>query len=213
MRLFFLVCLLFVSGAALFAQTLTLTSAPARVGAPVAITVTLSGASQAGIAAAQWFVPTQPGIAIAPGPAITAAAKNLVCQTANGIFGCVAAGMPSSGGFTALSDGVLATITFPMPPNGAPMPLTNMLGANAAGDAPGIAISSGPLLTLAPISPCDVNSDGRTDILDIRNVIDQIQGVISPATADLNGDGKVDVIDLQRVVNAAQQGGTCRTGA
>jgi hypothetical protein len=144
-------------------------------------------------------------MAAAVGAATTTAGKNIVCQVANNLFGCVV-----FGGTTTLADGVLATITFPAV--SASLPLTKMAGSNVGAIPPAIPITSGQLLTLVPLSPCDINVDSRTDLLDVRAVVDQIEGVIVPATADLNADGKVDVLDVQIVVNAAQPGGVCRSG-
>jgi hypothetical protein len=204
-----LLALFALTAIAAFSQQIALTSAPVRPGATATITVTLSGSS--GVAAIQWFLPAQSGMAATVGPATTAAGKSLACQVAtvpslNGVYGCIVAG-----GANALSDGVLATITLPAPSSPVPLPLTSLLGVNAAGDSPGIPIASGTPLVLASLSRCDVNGDGRTDLLDIRNVIDQIEGVMPPST-DLNGDGKTTLVDLQRVINAAVDGGTCRVG-
>jgi uncharacterized protein (TIGR03437 family) len=51
-------------------------------------------------------------------------------------------------------------------------------------------------------SPCDVNQDGQTNVLDAQDMINESLGIASPAN-DLNGDEVVNVVDLQIVVNAA----------
>lgn len=189
---------------------ITLTAAPVRMGGVATITVTLSGAAgappSAALAAVQWFFPARPGLIFpSPGAATTAAGKGLVCAPTNGRYGCIV-----SGGQTVLADGILATITLPAPASPDTFDLVGLLGCNAAGDSPGIAIVSGPPLTIVPINPCDLNGDGTITLLDARNLIDQIEGVL-PGLSDLNGDGKTDVVDLQRVVNAIVDG-VCRTG-
>ncbi len=186
-------------------QTITLTGPPARSGQPSSITVTLAGTS-ASAAAVQWFLPVQPGMAAAISPALAALGKTLICQSPAAIFGCIL-----SGGVAAIPDGALAAITLPAPAAAVPLPLTRLLGVNPAGDGPDIQLTSGAAYTLTPLSPCDINGDGKTDLLDIRNIIDQLEGVI-PMSSDLSSDGKTSLVDLQRVINAVATG-TCRTGA
>lgn len=194
--------LLLLSLTSVLAQTkITLISPPVKAGAQVSLPVVLSGSAGA-VTAVQWSItPALPGMsAIA-----TTAGKSVVCQVAGG-YNCVL-----SGGATAIPDGTVATITFLAPVTSTPLALSGMLGVNANADSPGIPVASGPAFTLTVLSPCDLNGDGVVDVLDVRNAIDQIEGVILSVT-DLNGDGKTNVIDLQRIVNAAATG-TCRTGA
>jgi hypothetical protein len=187
------------------AQTLTLNGPPVRVGNQTTLVVTLAGTSGSA-ASLQWFTPSIAGMTATVASGL-ATAKNLICQVDAGLFGCVL-----SGGATTIPDGIVAMITLTPPAGATPLPLTGVLGSNPAGDSPGIAIASGPLFTLNPISPCDVNGDGKTDDKDIIHVRDEIEGVIPPTT-DLDGNGKTDVVDLQRVIDAAATNGTCRVGA
>ncbi len=55
---------------------------------------------------------------------------------------------------------------------------------------------------LTPISSCDVNQDGSTNISDVQAILNQIGGAAT-ANSDLTGEGAVSVVDLQLVVNAA----------
>lgn len=53
-----------------------------------------------------------------------------------------------------------------------------------------------------PYLTADLNSDGKTDILDLQSCINHILGLQDwGAKADVNGDGSVDVLDVQEVVN------------
>ena len=56
-------------------------------------------------------------------------------------------------------------------------------------------------------SPCDVNKDNTTNIVDVQQCVNQSLGVAT-CTADINNDGICNVVDVQRVVNAAL-GGQC----
>ena len=56
-------------------------------------------------------------------------------------------------------------------------------------------------------SPCDVNKDNTTNIVDVQQCVNQSLGVAA-CTADINKDGICNVVDVQRVVNAAL-GGQC----
>ena len=60
--------------------------------------------------------------------------------------------------------------------------------------------------------PCDLNSDGAVNILDVQIAIGQALGTTACGSADLNGDGVCNVIDVQRIVNASL-GMACRTGS
>jgi hypothetical protein len=193
------------------AQTLTLSGPfgpPVSVGAPVPVLVTLAG-TNGGAAAVQWFLPAVTGISAVMSSTLNALGKSLLCQL-NGIgdYRCIL-----SGGLTLIPDGPLATITVPMPMAATPLTLTGTWAVDATADSPGIAITPGPVFTLTPRSPCDINGDGKVDDKDIRHVQDEIDGVIVPATTDLDGNGKTDVVDLQRVIDAAATNGTCRVGA
>jgi hypothetical protein len=57
---------------------------------------------------------------------------------------------------------------------------------------------------------CDINGDGKVDVLDVQLSVSQTLGQAT-CSADLDGNGKCDVLDVQRVVNAAL-GAACRIG-
>ena len=198
------------------APTLLISASPVRPGGTASLAITLSGS--ANIAALQWSMPTLPaGATVTAGFATIAASKSVVCQSNTAPS---ASGMTCIvyGGSTVLTDGVLATVTFPVPAlvpqtTGSAVLTINLsgaLGVNAAGDSPGIPITAASSYLVPVLSPCDINGDGKTDLLDVRNLIDQIEGVMAQ-TSDLTGDGATSILDLQRVVNAVVNG-TCRTG-
>lgn len=60
------------------------------------------------------------------------------------------------------------------------------------------------------VSPCDLNTDGVVNVLDVQLMVSQAIGTTS-CTNRLDGAATCDVIDVQRVVNAAL-GGACRQG-
>jgi len=66
-------------------------------------------------------------------------------------------------------------------------------------------IISGIQITQVPtVSPCDVNQDGATNILDVQQDVNAALGMIAFSSIyDMNKDGLCNVIDAQRVINAA----------
>jgi hypothetical protein len=52
------------------------------------------------------------------------------------------------------------------------------------------------------VTPCDVNQDSSTNVIDVQAIINQSLGTAT-ATAALNGSGVVNVVDVQIVINAA----------
>jgi hypothetical protein len=116
------------------------------------------------------------------------------------------------------------TVNFTAPTSGASAPLSNSSAAvvrvtNSAGVAsvtatanstPGsysVTAKAGTLsatfsLTNSALSPCDVNQDGKTNVLDVQETIDEALGA-QPAANDLNNDKVVNVVDIQIVIDAA----------
>jgi hypothetical protein len=60
------------------------------------------------------------------------------------------------------------------------------------------------------VSPCDLNTDGVVNVLDVQLMVGQALGTTA-CTNRLDGAPTCDVIDVQRVVNAAL-GGACLQG-
>jgi len=61
------------------------------------------------------------------------------------------------------------------------------------------------------ISPCDLNSDGVVNALDVQLAIAQALGSTPCSNADLDRNGICNVIDVQRIINAAN-GQACTIG-
>jgi len=63
----------------------------------------------------------------------------------------------------------------------------------------------------ATTNPCDLNTDGVVNSLDVQIATNQASGAASCGVADLQHNGTCTVVDVQRVVNAAS-GGACVVG-
>ncbi len=61
-------------------------------------------------------------------------------------------------------------------------------------------------------SPCDVNQDGATNVVDVQGSVNRALGLIPCTTGDIDGNGSCNVVDLQRVVTAVL-GGACTVGS
>ena len=87
--------------------------------------------------------------------------------------------------------------------------LYSNLGKNfgEAFGAPGI---DNALAWRLAVSPCDLNTDGIVNVLDVQLMVGQALGTTACVNR-LDGAPTCDVIDVQRVVNAAL-GGACRQG-
>lgn len=59
--------------------------------------------------------------------------------------------------------------------------------------------------------PCDLNSDGVVNAVDVQLAINQVLGTAPCGSADVNRDGRCDAVDVQRVINASL-GQACRIG-
>ena len=64
---------------------------------------------------------------------------------------------------------------------------------------------------ISSFSPCDINQDTKTNMVDVQDIVKEALGV-SSATDDLNGDGAVSVVETQIVMNAVLNLGCSATG-
>jgi hypothetical protein len=182
-------------------QTLTLTGpAAARPGQTIAVNLSLAGA--AGIAAwqADFGLPAGAAMSVAAGPASVAAEKTLYCRT--DASRCLAVGINTliySGGVVAVCQ---VTIPQGATPGPLPIALSGLAGATLAGDnAP---LTAGAAYNLLILARTDLNGDGKTDILDLQIMIQEIlSGPSGPVANDQNGDGVANVRDAQIVARAA----------
>jgi hypothetical protein len=62
-----------------------------------------------------------------------------------------------------------------------------------------------------PTVTCDLNSDGKVNVIDVQLGTNQALGIAACGTADLNGDGRCTIVDVMRIVSASL-GATCNTG-
>src|SRR5207245_2431745 len=71
------------------------------------------------------------------------------------------------------------------------------------------ALSASEIIALAApaFSPCDMNKDGSTTVVDVQLATNQALGTVSCAIGDINKDGQCNIIDVQRVVNVVLGGG------
>jgi hypothetical protein len=113
------------------------------------------------------------------------------------------------------------TVNFKAPTSGASATLsaasavTNSVGiasvtaiANSSTGAYSVIASVGTLstsfaLTNSAFSPCDVNQDSATNVLDIKQMIKEALGT-AQASNDLNSDGRVNAVDIQIVIDAVR---------
>jgi hypothetical protein len=79
-----------------------------------------------------------------------------------------------------------------------PLPPEVQAGTSSPGSQPGTV-------------SCDLNSDGKINVLDVQLGTNQVLGYATCNSADLNGDGQCTVIDVQRIVSASL-GAACHLG-
>jgi hypothetical protein len=187
---------LFVFAALAFGQTLTLTGpATLRPGAIVPVVLTLAN-PPANLAALQWTLTLPCGTVTAvAGAASNLAGKTLYCNASSTT--CLTAGI----GTNLYATGAVATYSWTVPafavPGRVAISLAGLVGATLAGDNAPLTGAEYNTLILART---DLNGDGKTDILDLQIMIQEILG--GPAVNDQNGDGVANVRDAQIVARA-----------
>lgn len=179
-----------------------------KSGVTVTVPINISGSSGKNITGVQATVTVAPAptsMTISTGAASTTAAKTVTCNVVNGSANCIWVGLNQN----IYADGVLGSLSFPMPTASITVSMTGSLSASTAGA--GVATTASSPFTVAPLSPCDLNADGKIDSTDLTIAIQQAIGSATGITADLNGDGIVNIIDVTRIANAGS-GGACVTG-
>jgi hypothetical protein len=160
----------------------------------------------ADLAAMQWSLGLPTGYTVSKataGAASTAAAKTLYCNAV--WLNCLAVGINAN----LYAAGVVATHLVTVPAGATPgaavitmpgaTPLIGVVGATLIGDAAPLTV--GPAYTVAVLATTDLNGDGKTDILDLQLMIQEI--LTGAVVNDQNGDGVGNVRDVQIVAKAA----------
>jgi hypothetical protein len=197
-----------VLAAALSAQPVLSLSQPVPVtpGLPAMSTLTLTGN------------PTDATAIVAFDFAASAEIKSIVSRAAGKLGKCAAKRciLYATTAPVGIVSGPVATLTFTMPDTATDLVLSGIHGVTAAGDAVPVTTSATPvtLTPKPPPSPCDLNSDGLVNSLDVTSflaafVAEAMGGACGPA--DINANGTCDAGDVQRIV-AASLGGACRIG-
>jgi hypothetical protein len=186
----------------LWAQSATLTlSCPNNVhaGSTLSCSVALSGGSlPAGL---QWTLATSSpvgAVVVTPAAAVASAQKNFLCNAANM---CLLTGINAN----QIADGALATLSIPIPAGSGSRQMTLNLSATIGASLLGTALSAtaNPPVSVSVSSGCDINGDGQINDADVT--AQQNGLLATPQTSsDLNSDGKSDVVDVQIVINAAR---------
>jgi hypothetical protein len=197
MRLF--TALLFAS--LMFGQaTLTLTGpATARIGSSITVNLTLAN-PPASLAAMQWDATLPAGVTATSvtGGASNTAAKTLYCNATS--TRCLTVGINAN----LYAAGVVATYSLTLPASAAPgsvsIPLGGLVGATLQGDA--AALTAGPAYSFTVLARTDLNGDGKTDVLDLQLMIQEILSG-SPPLNDQNGDSVGNIRDAQLIARAA----------
>src|ERR1035441_9695651 len=136
------------------AQTsLALSSATVPLGAAAALNLSLSSPTLSPTLAIQWTfnypAASLGSLTVAAGPALSSAGKTVSCAAGVNSYSCIAWGMNS----TAISDGVVATLSVTPSGNGAvPVTISNSLGASLTGDAIAVTGAGGTVSVAAVIS-------------------------------------------------------------
>ncbi len=212
-----LLVLMYLAGP-LFAQQMTLSimnQGQVRPGNTLQLQARLAGASAASMASFQFNVQASiPGTwSVTNGDVALGAGKTFTCAPPDATspdFRCIVSGMNSN----TISDGSVAVLSLDIPSNAPTGQVTittsNTLGASGTGGAVPLTTSSVNFTLASPLSPCDLNSDGTTNVQDVQSAINQWLG-LAARSLDLDSDGKTTVVDVQRVINAAVTG-TCKVG-
>ena len=123
-----------------------------------------------------------------------------------------------SSNVTANLNGAQSVPAFPIPAlSTAVIPLNATLNTGKSGSVTVTVTSTSNMsetaqasVTIGAGSPCDVNQDGKTNIVDVQIMVDEALGTDAPNN-DLSGDGVVNVVDIQIDINAVLMLG-CEAG-
>ncbi len=192
--------------------TLTLTG-PAAItpGSPVLLTLTQAGGSPAALAFTISAGPDVTAYAVTLGAAASAAGKTITCNSRAGLTACVIVGQNA----TAMANGVVAQISATLVAKPVAIFETFAVASPQEASSTGLTVPVNLVAVLSipftVYSPCDLNKDGVTNILDLEVLLSWItktKAIPSGLTCDLNGNGVCDIYDTAIIVTAAT-GGAC----
>src|ERR1035438_9280069 len=144
------------------AQTsLALSSGAVPPGGTAVLNLSLSSPAISPLAAVQWTfnypASSVASIGVAPGTALSSAGKTLSCAGGVGSYTCVAWGLNSN----IISSGIVATVSGTLSgSSGAPVTISNSLGASLTGDAIAITGAGGTVSVAAAVSSIACNPGG-----------------------------------------------------
>lgn len=164
----------------LLAQSATLglsCSSTVRAGSSLTCSIALSGgALPAGL---QWTLGTSAPVGVVlvtPAVATTASQKSVACNAVNT---CLVTGINAN----QIADGVLAILNIPIPAasSGQQMnlSLSGAIAVSLAGTA--VTVSVNPPVSVSMFSGCDLNRDGKSDVVDVQIVINAARGLACTA--------------------------------
>lgn len=159
------------------------------------------------VTGAEFTVTTTAGTIAFIAPASFGSAKTLACSPSSP-YTCLLVGLnnitPIPAGLLAT---VSLTIPTPAPTTPITVTLSNPVEADGAGNGLVVTVLN-PTVSLSPVNRCAVTGDSSVSSADTSAVINEaLTGMTTPAT-DLNSDGKTNVLDAQ-IVATAGSGGPC----
>ena len=191
----------------LLGQTTTITpSGPSSVtaGNPVTLSIGMTGSNGQNIAALQFSLTLPAGFTIGtPVLASGIPAGNVAYEGGTGNTFIVA------GSTTAMTDGAVLTVPITIASTAATGALTIPITAGSvfAATTGGLNVNGmtpGTPYSLTVFSPCDLNQDGKVNVVDVQQVVAAILG-----TGTCTVPGGCNIVTVQDVVIAAL-GGSCK---
>ncbi len=177
--------------------TVTITGpSTTRSGETITASVDLSGNA----AALQFEVPL--GSVVTLGSGAGAAGKQLACANTISSIRCLIFGLNPN-----LLTGQAAALVFPGQTTLGVVTLlaTNVVVADpTAQEAAHLVVG----LEVTVLSPCDLDSDGSTDVQDVLLIVQQALGNAA-CSDDMNADGACNIVDVQVLANVALGALTC----
>ena len=191
----------------LSAQTTTLTPTgpvTATAGNSVTMTVSMTGSSGQSIAALQWSTTLPAGFTFGT-PVLATGIPSGVAAYEGGAANTIIV----AGSTTAMVDGAVLTVPITIASTAATGAMTIPITAGSvfAATTGGLNVNGmtpGTPYSLTVFSPCDLNQDGKVNVVDVQQVVAAILG-----TGTCTVPGGCNIVTVQDVVIAAL-GGSCK---